>query len=524
MSAQTANIPILVVDDERGIRDLLVYELGSRGYRVVPAGDAAEALRLFREGDFPIVLSDVRMPGIDGARLLEEIKALRPATEVILLTGYGTLESAVAAMKRGAYDYLQKPFDVEELAGLIARALEKRELTALVALHEASRAVFRTLELERLLPELLDLALKVLQADGAALFALDEGGTPALLSTRGEPGSVAAASGAARRLAAEKGRPLGTLCLPSQPAADPRLKDLEGFSAARGLFFAPLCAGGRSVGLLCAVRMRADAPTGFLDLRHADIFCSQLAQALENAMAYRRLRQAQEQLVRSEKLGAAGLLAASVAHDLNSPLTGILGITQVLQEQPGLSPGLRADLEIIAEQSHRCTLLVRGLLGFCRSDSARLEDVPVLKGLEAVLRLLRRELSEAGIELVRDFPEEGPHVRADPLQLQQVFLNLAVNAIHAMRERPRRRLEVGVTQAGGEVRVVFRDSGHGIPEDKLRAVFEPFYTTKTEGEGTGLGLYICERILAQHGGGIGVESRAGEGTTFTVRLPAGGGA
>lgn len=524
MSAQTPEVPILVVDDERGIRDLLVYELGSRGYRVVAAGDAAEALRLFREGDFPVVLSDVRMPGIDGARLLEEIKAQRPATEVILLTGYGTLESAVSAMKRGAFDYLQKPFDVEELSNLVSRALEKRELTALVALHEASRAVFRTLELDRLLPELLELALKVLHADGAALFALDEGGTPALLSTRGEAGAVAAAVAAARRLAASKDRPLETLCIPANPSADPRLKGLEGFSAVRGLFAAPLCAGGRGVGILSATRTRPDAPIACLDLRHADIFCSQLAQALENAMAYRRLRQAQEQLVRSEKLNAAGLLAASVAHDLNSPLTGILGITQVLQEQPGLSAQLRADLEVIAEQSHRCTLLVRGLLGFCRSDSARLEDVPVLKSLEGVLRLLRRELSEAGVELVRDFPEGGPNVRADSLQLQQVFLNLAVNAIHAMRERPRRRLEVGVSQKGGEVLVSFRDTGHGIPEDKLRAVFEPFYTTKAEGEGTGLGLYICERILAQHGGGIGVESREGEGTTFTVRLPAGGGA
>ena len=242
-----------------------------------------------------------------------------------------------------------------------------------------------------------------------------------------------------------------------------------------------------------------------------------------------RLKATQAQLLQAEKLSAIGQLVAGVAHELNNPLTSVIGYAQLLQEQlretpDGTAPPaaeLARDLRRIAEESERAARIVRNLLAFARRQSAERAEQDIADVMSRVLSLRAYELRLNAIELETDFEPGLPPVLGDGGQLQQALLNLLLNAEQAMRTRPVRRLCVGTRYVpeSGAVEVFIADSGHGIPDENLRRIFDPFFTTREVGEGTGLGLSICYGIVRDHGGQIAVESRLGQGTTFKVLLP-----
>ena len=244
-----------------------------------------------------------------------------------------------------------------------------------------------------------------------------------------------------------------------------------------------------------------------------------------------RLKTTQAQLLQAEKLSAIGQLVAGVAHELNNPLTSVIGYAQLLQDEFSVPtvgslarPGseIAVDLRRIAEESERAARIVRNLLAFARRQSAAraLQDVGDL--VARVLALREYDCRMNGIELETRIDSTLPRVLGDGGQLQQALLNLVLNAEQAMRSAPRRHLTVGArsVESCGAVDVFVSDSGHGIAEENLRRIFDPFFTTRTVGEGTGLGLSICYGIVRDHGGQITVESRVGVGTTFSILLPA----
>jgi signal transduction histidine kinase/DNA-binding response OmpR family regulator len=243
-----------------------------------------------------------------------------------------------------------------------------------------------------------------------------------------------------------------------------------------------------------------------------------------------RLKATQAQLLQAEKLSAIGQLVAGVAHELNNPLTSVIGYAQLLQQElqdtPGVEgprvPELSRDLKRIAEESERAARIVRNLLAFARRQSAARAEQDLNDVMSRVLSLRAYELRLNAIELQTDFAPGLPPVLGDGGQLQQALLNLLLNAEQAMRTRKVRRLHVGtrLVAESGAVEVFIADSGHGIPDENLRRIFDPFFTTREVGEGTGLGLSICYGIVRDHGGQIAVESRVGQGTTFKVQLPA----
>lgn len=244
-----------------------------------------------------------------------------------------------------------------------------------------------------------------------------------------------------------------------------------------------------------------------------------------------RLKATQAQLLQAEKLSAIGQLVAGVAHELNNPLTSVIGYAQLLQEElrenregdaPRPHPELARDLRRIAEESERAARIVRNLLAFARRQSAARAEQDIADVMNRVLSLRAYEFRLKAIELVTDFEPELPPVLGDGGQLQQALLNLLLNAEQAMRTGPVRRMHVGARYVAdaGAVELVIADSGHGIPDENLRRIFDPFFTTREVGEGTGLGLSICYGIVRDHGGQIAVESRVGQGTTFKVLLPA----
>jgi PAS domain S-box-containing protein len=240
----------------------------------------------------------------------------------------------------------------------------------------------------------------------------------------------------------------------------------------------------------------------------------------ETCRAYEDLRKTQEQLLQSEKMSAVGQLISGVAHELNNPLTAILGYAQLLESE-GLSERAAEFVNKLFKQAQRTHRVVQNLLSFARQRKPQKQRVDVLKVLEETLALRDYDLKVNNIKLERKIEPTLPAVTADPHQLEQVFLNVINNAVDAMLDAGQGgMLKVYVYANKGSLHTEFHDSGPGIKEP--HRIFEPFYTTKNVGKGTGLGLSICYGIIKEHGGEISARNRDEGGAIIEVRLPAAG--
>ena len=519
---------ILVVDDEPGIRDLLSYELCFHDYQVVTAVNGEEALEKVRKEKFDLVISDIKMPRMGGIEMLDAIKKINPDIEVIMSTGYGTIETAVNAMKMGAYDFVQKPFNLDEIFAIIEKALEKSELRVLLGVYEASKHIFSSIKLDELLPVMAGLSIQILKADDAVIILPDRAGRLTVVAAAGlnddkrkEPRLLLCERGA------DKGaQVLEPVIIDGPMDKDPRFLNIDGIGDIRSAIVFPLVIEGRLLGVLNVNRTVREAPFTASDLRHASVLCAQLAQAIHNATLYleldnkmRELRQMQAQLVESEKLAAIGKLAAGVAHEINNPLAGIMGFTELLLQSNELSVGQREDLQSIMEQSQRCRRIVQNLLQFSRRKTGKTEPINLGRLLEASLQLMKYNLVRSNIEVQKHFPDNLPAALGDPAQLEQVYLNLIANARQAMEGKKDSVIKISASSEAGHVVLRFEDNGCGIPPENLGKVFDPFFTTKPVGQGTGLGLSISYGIIQQHKGTLRVESQVGKGTAFIITLP-----
>lgn len=231
------------------------------------------------------------------------------------------------------------------------------------------------------------------------------------------------------------------------------------------------------------------------------------------------LRTTQHQLIQSEKLSAVGQFVAGVAHELNNPLTAVIGFADLLS-QTVADPELQPRLDLIARSAHRCHRIVQSLLSFARQHKPERGPVQITEAIDDVLELMAYDLRTSNIQVVREFDPALPLVEADPHQLQQVFINLLSNARQAIQPfRSDGRMIIRAKANGRMVRLEFQDNGPGISKENLSRIFDPFFTTKPVGKGTGLGLSLSYGIIREHGGSIHVESEPGEGAMFVIELP-----
>jgi two-component system NtrC family sensor kinase len=237
----------------------------------------------------------------------------------------------------------------------------------------------------------------------------------------------------------------------------------------------------------------------------------------ETCRAYEDLRRTQEQLLQSEKMSAVGQLIAGVAHELNNPLTAILGYAQLLEAE-GLSERAHDYVSKLFKQAQRTHRVVQNLLSFARQRKPQREEVDIRKVLDETLALRDYDLKVNNIAVERDAPGEAAVIVADPHQIEQVFLNIINNSVDAILETGRAgKLKIRVFCENGHVCTQFSDDGPGMKDPKR--IFDPFYTTKSVGKGTGLGLSICYGIVKEHGGDVTAHNGAGGGAVVEVRLP-----
>jgi signal transduction histidine kinase len=305
---------------------------------------------------------------------------------------------------------------------------------------------------------------------------------------------------------------------------DPALEGKE--DGERSFVVVPMRGMGRCAGVfVLACNKSSDAFTaGELDL--IAFLSHQAAIALENARLYqsleetnRKLRESQNQLVQAGKLAAVGQLAGGVAHEVNNPLQIILSRVQLLMMRHRDVPRLQDDLKLIESNVKRISKIIRSLLDFARYNSGEMEwaDVDLAHLARQTCTLIQHQFDKAGISLTIDAPADLPNVFGNAGEIEQVFLNLLLNAQHAMPSGG--QIEIRMRAVQESVVVSVADTGIGIPKDVLPKIFEPFFTTRSSQGGTGLGLSIIYGIIEKHRGRIEVESQVCVGTTFTIYLP-----
>jgi signal transduction histidine kinase len=477
---------ILIVDDEPVVLDVLKRLLEEEGREIALAASPDEAMRVAARGPLDVALIDKNLQGASGLDLSRKLKALQPELEVILITGYASLDTAIEAVQIGAFDYLTKPIDdYAALALKVHNAMEKSRL-------------------RRDQRELLDR----LTESEARYHHLVASAPDAVVVYDVQSGLVQDANGAAVQLYEYT---------------------LEELTCLRATQLGPTEIGRHEHRRKDGTVFSADVSATEFTLKGRRLRVQSVRDATAAVQAERDRRALEERLRVSQKMEAVGRLAGGVAHDFNNLLTIISAHAEFLAQE--LGPG-NVELQGIARAAERGAALTKQLLLFSRHKPVAHEQMDLNAAVTDVMRLLTRVLGE-GVRLQSQREPELWGVRADPDQIGQILINLAVNARDAMPRggtvriatanqvvQEARVLRGGDLSPGRYVIIAVADSGEGMSEEVLARLFEPFFTTKEFGRGTGLGLATVYGIVRASGGGIDVESRPGAGSTFRIYLPA----
>jgi len=243
------------------------------------------------------------------------------------------------------------------------------------------------------------------------------------------------------------------------------------------------------------------------------------ADELENA--YHELQQLQAKLIQTEKMASLGKLSAGVAHEINNPLGGITIYAHLLKEDTAKDDPAQENIGKIIKLASRSKEIVKNLLDFARQTEPKTESHSINNILDGILSILDQQVLFHNIKIQKNLAVDLPMVMVDAAQIQQVFMNIIINAVEAMEGQGALTLKTGLDSNEKTLFIQVSDTGCGIPKEHLNQLFEPFFTTKEAGKGTGLGLSICYGIIHRHKGRIHVKSTLGQGTTFTIYLPLG---
>ena len=507
---------VLLVDDEPSIRLTLSEFLRREGFDPLAAADAAEGSALFGEdGGVDVAVVDINLPGRSGIELLREMRERDPRVPVIVITGEPNVAQLPEIVHAGAYDFLFKPVLKDAITRAVARAAEKKRLDdEKRALEEEVRRYAE--ELERRVDErtaalaaahsFLNLVLD--SSTEYAIVALDLEYRVTLFNR----GAVllfgyAPEEAKGRRprelfLDVERyGQNVLQRCLEEADSVGHYQTELslhrrDGAEFPASVALTPIVGGSR-LGHLCVIR---------------DLTAERRAEE--------SLRQMQARLAHQEKIAALGRVAAQVAHEVRNPLTGLQ--LYAMHMKTKLADRMsEAELQLadkIVETVGHLAQTVEQIVNFARPLSLERREVDLNRVVADLLHLLGPQLNHGRVESSVELSPGPLPARLDESSLRSALTNLIINAVQAMTDGGG-RLSVKTLREGGGLRVEIADTGVGMTREQVGKMFEAFYTTKAKG--LGLGMPYAKKVIEEHGGEIGVESRPGEGTLVTVRLPAG---
>ncbi len=487
---------IMVVDDEEIVRDLLVDALTEQGHTVHACHSGQQALEAISANGYDLVLLDIGLPDMDGFHTMAGILEKSPDTPVIMITGDATIESAVGALKSGAYDFLRKPFQLELLQKTTSNALEFKRLDR--ARRESEAALRESEGRFRTLVENSLIGICIIQ-NNRIIFQNPE--------QKRFYGKLAE-------------KPLNKLVSYVHP------DDLEKIIAA----YHQLIAGG-SGSVEAHFRFYPsgsrgkDAEFRWVQCR-ASLFHYQGEDAiLLNAMDITRSKELEHILRVKSKMISLGRVAAGIAHEIRNPLTGINSYLYTMEDLLTLDELSSEDLQImkqIVEQmqvaSNRIESVIKRVLDFSRPGAPTMSLMNANQPMEDAMKLSAVTLRKKQIQVKTSLEKQLPQCYGDAHLIEQVILNMIDNAVKAMQVKDDTKvLRLRTYSKNNGIYLVVSDTGAGVPAGIRDKIFDPFFTTETDG--SGIGLAICQRIINDHGGNIKMSGNRWGGATFTIELP-----
>ena len=505
---------IVLIDDEEDIREVMAVALQDAGYTVETAADGATGIELCAAICPQIVITDIRMPGIDGLQVLETIKGKFPDIEVIVATAFGEMDLAIRALQLDASDFVTKPISDEALNLALKRAknrfTSRKQLKDYATILEKEKAetsqeLLRNIAFQR---NLIESSMDgILACDETNIVVIFNRSIEKMLNYAKEEALLTMtigqffASGEHERFRQKLSNKMyggaDRLAL-----YETRLLEKSGREIPVQVSASVLFDQDRENGLVCFFR----------DLREI--------RKLEREISD------QARILHQDKMMSLGRLAASVVHEINNPLSGVLNYLRLMSRILGQGPladdrqeKFKRYLDLVETETSRCSQIVSSLLSFSRRSPPSFGPVQIEKLLQRCIILSRHKLELNNIQLESNVEPNLPSVNGDFNQLQQCIINLIFNAIDVMPDGGTLNINASNDVEEKSVTIAVNDTGPGIDQADLAHIFEPFVTTKSEGYGVGLGLSTVYGIMERHGGSIDAASPPGEGATFTLKLP-----
>lgn len=504
---------IVLIDDEQDIRDVVSIVLEDAGFCVFTAPNGEKGLELCRSETPQIVVTDVRMPGMDGIQVLKTLKETHIDIEVIVVTAFGEMALAVKALQLDASDFITKPVNEDNLLVALNRAKQR------YAARKAVRDYTRFLEKEKAktaeeLIKTYSLQKNLIENSMDGIVACDDAGRLIIFNKSME-----------RILGYKKEEVINRYHFDDLFAADDGNTLMEtlkrpDFGGENKLFLYETGLMAKSgsavpVQVSAAVLWENDRQSGwvcfFRDLRRM--------RKLERELAD------QASVLHQDKMMSLGRLSASVVHEINNPLFGVLNYVRLMQKvlnrghlPDGSVEKFQRYLDLVEKETARCSDIVSSLLTFSRKSGPVFGQVDIRELVEKCILLSRHKLELGNIDLICETGHDLPLINGDSNQLQQCMINLIFNAADAMPQGGTLTIKAESDRQDSEIVISVEDTGAGIKKKDLSHIFEPFFTTKKEGHGVGLGLSTVFGIIERHNGRVTVKSRPGN-TVFTLTLP-----
>ena len=520
---------IIVLDDEKSIQELCKRVLTKEGYIVETYSEGKEVLERISKEKYDLILIDLIMPKIDGIKILKEIKKISPDTDVIVMTGFATIDSAVETIRLGAWDYIAKPFEIDELKQKIKNCLERRKLSSevnelkeILTLYEISQAMTSTLGLKQLLDLILKLACQALGADSGSIMLLDENQKEL---------RVEAYFGLNREVVENLRIKIGERIAGWAAGHDEPLLLINGLEKykefshldsrpeIKSSMVVPLKIKDKLLGVINLNNTASSKNFTEKDLKLLTIFATNASLAINDAYVYDKIKELDR--LKTEFL-------SNVSHELRTPLMSIQGAVELLLDISGKKSNKTDNsnlLEIIQRNSERMSDLIKDLLDFSKIEKGSFEIIKKKISIGNVIKEVVKEMTpiveKKGLSFKHRIQREIPEILADPDRIKQVLINLIDNAIKFTPSGG--EITVGTKVHDKFIEIFVQDTGIGIAPNQHEKIFEKFYqvdgSTTRQYSGVGLGLAIAKSIVELHGGDIWVESQLGKGSKFIFTLP-----
>ncbi len=539
---------LLVVDDEAIVVSLIRDTLEDEGFRVHTASDGLAALEMIKDRPFDLIITDIRMPGMDGIALVKETHQLQPDLAVIFITGYADLHSAKDAIQQGAYDYIMKPFELTEIRSAVHKALKKKsEVTAkssesqLIRLSEMNTLLFSAGDAVSLVISSLRFAMMQQNADvGSVLLHERDQKAFLLITLEGDQrrdcvlpeqplfGILAGLSTVERTHSAVVNRHEDHPFWQALADSGQLSKVLPSWKGTDdSMILIPIARPETWYGFAMLGYRSENSKISSANLSFLNIASSQLAISLENLSllkdaqkAYSTLKELQDQTIELEKMATRGIMSAEIGHEMNNFLAVVAGNLSLLQLQ--LSKQKYDQVEkyttAINDTIEKMTVFTRNLMELTPVSSKK-ERLFFDRLLAEVINYVTPQKRFRGVEIIG--PSNCPTlpIEADAIQIQQLLYNLFHNSADALVNAKTRRITVGLSLSkdGGSFTFNLSDTGSGFDPEVMAKAFQERFTTKPTGHG--FGLVVCRRIIDNHGGQLHLESKPGHGATISITFP-----